>query len=37
MLERFYISYHFEAKKTIGSLKVNMANNVIKLLFYILT
>ena len=35
--ERFYISYHFEAKKTINSLKVNAANNVITLLFYILT
>ena len=37
MCERFYISYHFEAKETIGSLKVNTANNVITLLFYILT
>ena len=37
MCERFYISYSFEAKKTIGSLKVNTANNVIMLLFYILT
>ena len=32
MCERFYISYRFE-----GNLKVNMANNVIMLLFYILT
>ena len=37
MCERFYISYRFEAKKTISSLKVNMANNVMTLLFYILT
>ena len=35
--ERIYISYHFEAKKTISSLNVNTANNVITLLFYILT
>ena len=37
MCERFYISYCFEAKKAIGSLKVKTANNVITLLFYILT
>ena len=37
MCERFYIPYRFKAKKTIGSSKVNMANNVITLLFYILT
>ena len=37
MCERFNISYPFEAKKTIVSLKVNMANNVVTLLFYILT
>ena len=37
MCERFYISYRFEAKKTIGSLKVQTANNAITLLFYILT
>ena len=37
MCERFYISYHFEAKKTIGSLKVNMTTIVITLLLYILT
>ena len=37
MCERLYIYYCFEAKKTIGSLKVNTANNVIMLLFYILT
>ena len=36
MCERFYISYRFKAKKTIGSLKVNTASNVITLLFYIL-
>ena len=37
MCERFYIYHRFEAKKTIDSLKVNMANNVTTLLFYILT
>ena len=37
MCERFYISHCFEGKETIGSLKVNMANNVLTLLFYILT
>ena len=37
MCERIYISYRFEAKKTISSLKINTANNVITLLFYILT
>ena len=37
LCERFYISYRFEGKKMIGSLNVNMANNVMTLLFYILT
>ena len=37
MCERFYISYHLEAKKTIGSLKVNTATIVIMLLLHILT
>ena len=36
MRERFYISFRFKGKITIGSLKVNTANNVM-LLFYILT
>ena len=37
MCERCYVSYYFKVKKTIGSLKVHMANNTITLLFYILT
>ena len=37
MCERFYISYRFKVKKTIGSLNVNTAAIVITLLLYILT
>ena len=37
MCERFYISYRLEGKKTTCSLEANTENNVVTLLFYILT